>query len=212
MSNHNLTYKNILVTLLRDKAGRHASGFPTEDDFILEMSSGALNILSDQDLIDSTEQRLRRAADHALLSTRVREEYARTGKFSWDDFAAVIDNETLGMFGLHRFDRETTIARHVAVAVERDENLLPDFSDGHVYLYKNRRRRNLVGTVAVDLRAGTLSGTYTEAIDPGASYKLAFRNHDELVPLECVKDASGMLGLRIADNGEFTYKSDETTE
>ena len=209
MSNHNLTYKNILVTLLRDKAGRHASGFPTENDFILEMSSAALNVLSDQDLIDSTEQRLRRAADHALLSTKVREEYARKGKFTWDDFAAAIDNETLGMFGLRRFDRETSIVRHVAVAVERDEDLLPDFSDGQVYLYKNKRRRNLVGTVAVDLRVGTLSGTYTEALDPDASYKLAFKNHDELVPLECVKDDAGALSLRITHTGEFAYKSEE---
>ena len=210
MSNHNLTYKNILVTLLRDKAGRHASGFPTENDFILEMSSSALKILSDQDLIDSTEQRLRRAADHALHSTGIREECARKGQFTWDDFAAVVDNETLGIFGLSRFDREMSIVRHVAVAVDRDENLMPDLSDGHVYLYKNKRRRNLIGTVAVDLRAGTLSGTYTEALDPDASYKLAFRNHDELVPLECVKDDAGALSLRIIHNGEYAYKSEET--
>ena len=182
----------------------------TESDFILELSSGALNILSDQDLIDSTEQRLRRAADHALHSTGIREEYAQRGEFTWDDFAAVIDNETLGIFGLRRFDRETTIARHVAVAVDRNENLMPDRSDGHVYLYKNKRRRNLVGTVAVDLRAGTLSGTYTETLDPGASYKLAFKDHDEMVPLECVKDASGALSLRVKPSGEYVYKSEET--
>ena len=209
MSNHNLTYKNILVTLLRDKAGRHASGFPTENDFILELSSSARNILSDQDLIDSTEQRLRRAADHALHSTGIREECARNGKFTWDDFAAVIDNETLGMFGLRRFDRETSIVRHVAVAVDRSEDLMPDFSDGHVYLYKNKRRRNLVGIVAVDIRAGTLSGTYTETLDPDATYMLAFRDHDELVPLECVKDDAGALSLRITHTGEYAYKSEE---
>ena len=210
MSNHNLTYKHILVTLSGDKVVRHTSGFLTENDFILEISSGALNILSDQDLIVSTEQRLRRAADHALHSTGIREECVRKGEFTWDDFSVLIDNETLSLFNLRRFDEETLIARHVAVVVDRSENLMPDFSDGHVYLYKNKRRRNLVGTVAVDIRTGTLSGTYTEAIDPDASYKLAFKDHDEMVPLECVKDASGVLSLRVKDNGEYAYKSEET--
>ena len=205
-----LRYKNILVTLLRDKTGRHLSGFPKEDDFILELTEQGYSILSDQEIIDSTEKKLRRAADHVLHSQSMRERCGQTGRFTWDDFAASVTNEMLSPFGLRRFEQEELIARHVAVAVDREENLMPDLSDGHVYLCKGKRRQRLVATVSVDMRSGALTGDFDVPIDPGAQYVLAFRDHDELVPLSHGVSASGVPCLVLAESGEFLTKAEET--
>lgn len=202
--NSSLVYKNILITLLRDRTGRHVSGFPTEVDFVMEMSESALKVLTDQEIINSAETKLRRAADHALHSQGIREKCSQTGSFTWDDFIALATNEMLGQYGLRRFDRETNISRHVAVAVDRNENLLPDLSDGHVYRNVGRRRRRLVATVNVDLRTGSMTGDFTEPVDPNGDYVLAFKDHDELIPLNHI---DGTPGLSIASGRVGTSKS-----
>ena len=199
--------KNILVTLLRNKTGRHVSGFPTEDDFILEMSDSALRVLSDEQIISSAEAKLRRAADHVLHSRDGRASVGRKGRFNWDDFIENVTEPTLTQFGMRRFKREEAIVRHIALAVDRDENLIPDLSDGHVYVYAGRKRR-LVGTVSVDLLSGSLSGSFSESINPGERYVLAFKDHDELVPLTC-DASSGAPRFRISENGAFSSKSEE---
>ena len=204
-----LKYKNILVTLLRDKTGRHSTGFPTEDDFVLELSEQAFNRFSDQEIIDSVEKKLRRAADHVLHSKGVRESCEQKGHFNWDDFVASVTDEMLSSFGMRRFEQEELIARHVAVAVDRDEDLIPDLSDGHVYLCTGKKHRRLVATVSVNLKAGTLSGDFDEPIDPTAEYMLAFKDHDELIPLSPSALPTGEPCLVLAESGEFRSKSEE---
>ncbi|MCD7902548.1 MAG: hypothetical protein LUF91_02015 [Oscillospiraceae bacterium] len=183
--NGSLTKKNILVTLLRNKTGDHVSRFTSEIDFILELSSVAYESLSDEQILDMAESRLRRAADNVLHSKGVRERYAQSGVFTWDDFVSEATTSKLGVYGLHKFEYDEMVSRHIALAVDRQENLMPDLSDGHVYVCVGKKRRRLIATVNVDLKTGTMTGEFKEDINPEMNYMLAFKDHDELIPLVC---------------------------